>query len=105
MNIAFPFSRFRGRYRGEAMNTRVYRLPQQTRARMIDWWAGEEAFGSPIGCVKTSFTFDAELFEDQCLARSVIQSNPKRKREGLPHRARGKSSRNLSPRAGSRRTR
>jgi hypothetical protein len=50
---------------------------EQTRARLLDLWKGEEAFGRPLGCVTTSFTFDAELFEEQCLARFLsIQSNP-----------------------------
>src|SRR5438132_11788145 len=50
---------------------------EQTRARLLDLWAGEEAYGRPVGCVTTSFTFDAELFEEQCLARFLsIQSNP-----------------------------
>jgi hypothetical protein len=50
---------------------------EQTRARLLDLWRGEEAFGRPLGCVTTSFTFDAELFEEQCLARFLlIQSNP-----------------------------
>jgi hypothetical protein len=49
----------------------------QTRARLLDLWTGEESFGRPLGCVTTSFTFDAELFEEQCLARFLsIQSNP-----------------------------
>ena len=50
---------------------------EQTRARLLDLWTGEKAFGRPVGCVTTSFTFDAELFEEQCLARFLsIQSNP-----------------------------
>ena len=50
---------------------------EQTRTRLLDLWTREEAFGDPIGCVTTSFTFDAELFEEQCLARFLsIQSNP-----------------------------
>ena len=49
---------------------------EQTRARLLDLWRGEESFGRPLGCVTTSFTFDAELFEEQCLARFLsIQSN------------------------------
>jgi hypothetical protein len=48
-----------------------------SRARLLDLWTGEEAFGRPLGCVTTTFTFDAELFEEQCLARFLsIQSNP-----------------------------
>jgi len=43
---------------------------------LLDLWRGEEPFGRPLGCVTTSFTFDAELFEEQCLARFLsIQSN------------------------------
>lgn len=50
---------------------------EQTRARLLDLWRGEEEFGRPLGCVTTSFTFDADLFEEQCLARFLsIQSNP-----------------------------
>lgn len=50
---------------------------EQTRARLLELWRGEESFGRPFGCVTTSFTFDAELFEEQCLARFLsIQSNP-----------------------------
>ena len=49
----------------------------RTRARLLELWTGEEAFGRPLGCVTTSFTFDAEFFEEQCLARFLsIQSNP-----------------------------
>lgn len=59
------------------MKARRLSASEQTRARLLDWWAGEEAFGRPIGCVTTSFTLDAELFEEQCLARFLsIQSNP-----------------------------
>lgn len=50
---------------------------EQPRARLLDLWTGEEAYGRPVGCVTTSFTFDAELFEEQCLARFLsIRSNP-----------------------------
>ena len=52
-------------------------LTEQTRMRLLDLWRGEDGFGRPLGCVTTSFTFDAELFEEQCLARFLsIQSNP-----------------------------
>ncbi|TXT26330.1 MAG: Uncharacterized protein FD134_574 [Gallionellaceae bacterium] len=50
---------------------------KKNSARLLDMWSGEEEFGRPLGCVTTSFTFDAELFEEQCLARFLsIQSNP-----------------------------
>jgi hypothetical protein len=50
---------------------------ERTRARLLDFWRGEDGFGRALGCVTTTFTFDAELFEEQCLARFLsIQSNP-----------------------------
>ncbi|MBR0689891.1 hypothetical protein JQ594_28550 [Bradyrhizobium manausense] len=50
---------------------------EQARARLLDLWQGDTAFGRPLGCVATTYTFDAELFEEQCLARFLsIQSNP-----------------------------
>ena len=59
------------------MSGRRSSTSDQTRARLLDLWTGEEAFGRPVGCVTTSFTFDSELFEEQCLARFLsIQSNP-----------------------------
>jgi hypothetical protein len=59
------------------MSARRSSASEQTRARLLDLWTGEEAFGRPLGCVATSFTFDAEHFEEQCLARFLsIQSNP-----------------------------
>jgi hypothetical protein len=52
-------------------------IDEQTRIRLLDLWRGEDGFGRPLGCVTTSFTFDAELFEEQCLARFLsIHSNP-----------------------------
>lgn len=52
-------------------------LADQVRMRLLDLWRGEDDFGRPLGCVTTSYTFDAELFEEQCLARFLsIQSNP-----------------------------
>jgi hypothetical protein len=59
------------------MSGRRSSVSEQTRARLLDLWTGDEAYGRPVGCVTTSFTFDAELFEEQCLARFLsIQSNP-----------------------------
>jgi len=52
-------------------------LEATTRAKLLELWTGEDSFGRPLGCVTTSFTFDAELFEEQCLARFLsIHSNP-----------------------------
>jgi len=52
-------------------------IVKKNSVRLLDMWSGEEEFGRPLGCVTTSFTFDAELFEEQCLARFLsIQSSP-----------------------------
>jgi hypothetical protein len=52
-------------------------IAENARARLLNLWCGEDSFGQPLGCVTTSFTFDAELFEEQCLARFLsIRSNP-----------------------------
>jgi len=59
------------------MSGRRSSAPDRIRARLLDLWSGDEAFGRPLGCVATSFTFNAEFFEEQCLARFLsIQSNP-----------------------------
>lgn len=50
---------------------------EQTRTKLLELWGGEESYGRALGCLTTTFTFDAELFEEQCLARFLgIQSNP-----------------------------
>ena len=38
-------------------------------AKLLDAWSPPEDAGQPIGCVATSFTFDAGFFERECLAR------------------------------------
>jgi len=49
---------------------------EQVRTRLLDLWQGGEAFGRPLGCVATTYTFDAGFFEDHCLARFLgIQSS------------------------------
>ena len=37
--------------------------------KLLDAWSLPEEAGDPIGCVTTSFTFDAAFFEEECLAR------------------------------------
>ena len=37
--------------------------------KLLDAWSPSEQAGDPIGCVSTSFTFDAAFFEEECLAR------------------------------------
>lgn len=42
---------------------------ESTRQRLLDLWRGQDDFGEPIGCVATSYTFQADFFEEQCLGR------------------------------------
>lgn len=45
--------------------------------KLLDLWEPEPGFGPPIGCVATTFTFDAAFFEEQCLARFAgVESDP-----------------------------
>jgi len=42
---------------------------ERVRRKLLDLWQGEDRFGSPVGCVASTYTFSAEQFEEQCLAR------------------------------------
>lgn len=48
---------------------RSYR--EQSRKHILSLWQREEEFGEPIGCVATTFTFDAAFFEEEALGRFV----------------------------------
>ena len=56
--------------------------PVQTRAekvreRFLDFWVKREGFGAPIGCIATSYTFQADFFEEDCLGRFIgMQTQP-----------------------------
>ena len=41
----------------------------EVRRPLLSLWEREEAFGAPVGCVATSFTFDAGFFEEELLGR------------------------------------
>jgi hypothetical protein len=43
----------------------------RARARLLEHWQHRPEYGDPIGCVATTYTFDAAFFEDHCLARFV----------------------------------
>jgi hypothetical protein len=46
-------------------------------ARLLDLWVPPPDAGRPVGCVATTFTFDANHFEEQCLGRFLsMQSDP-----------------------------
>ncbi len=54
---------------------RPYR--ERAQARLLDLWTPGADFGDPVGCVATTFTFDAGFFEEECLARFArIESDP-----------------------------
>jgi len=50
---------------------------------MLELWRPPQHAGDPVGCLATTYTFDPELFADQCLGRFLeIDSEPDR--EDLP---------------------
>jgi hypothetical protein len=45
--------------------------------RLLDAWIPPEHVNEPIGCLSTSFTFDAAFFEEECLGRFLqLESDP-----------------------------
>lgn len=40
-----------------------------TTGRLLDLWLPPEGAGRPLGCLATTFTFEADFFEQQCLGR------------------------------------
>lgn len=46
---------------------------------MLELWRPPDNAGEPIGCLATTYTFDPELFDEQCLGRFLeIESEPDR---------------------------
>jgi hypothetical protein len=45
------------------------RAKPDTGTRLLDLWTPAPGAGAPVGCVATTFTFDAGHFEEECLAR------------------------------------
>jgi hypothetical protein len=57
---------------------------RQSDHAMLESWRPARGAGDPIGCLTTTFTFDAGFFEEECLARFLeIDSLPDR--EGLAY--------------------
>lgn len=46
-------------------------LNNKPNAKILNFWAPDQNFGDPIGLIATTFTFDAEFFENECLYRFV----------------------------------
>lgn len=42
---------------------------KDTTKKLLDMWLPPEDAGDPVGCVTTTFTLSAALFEEECLAR------------------------------------
>ena len=57
---------------------------RQTDHALLESWRPPRGAGDPVGCLTTTFTFDAGFFEEECLARFLeIDSLPDR--EGLAY--------------------
>ncbi len=55
------------------------RRKRQSEGTMLDLWRPPAGAGIPIGCLATTYTFDAGLFDEQCLARFLeVESEPNR---------------------------
>jgi len=55
------------------------RLSAEDRSRtwLLDFWQHRPEYGDPIGCVTTTFTFDAAFFEEHCLSRFLgMETDP-----------------------------
>lgn len=51
---------------------------EQVRERMLKFWEAEPEYGLPVGCVTTTYTFDAAFFEEECLSRFVgLENSPR----------------------------
>lgn len=54
------------------------RTPSDESRKLLRFWERSPEFGDPVGCVATTFTFDAPFFEEECLGRFAgIESNPR----------------------------
>ena len=55
------------------------RTRRATSGAMLELWRPPENAGEPVGCLATTYTFDPELFDEQCLGRFLeIESEPDR---------------------------
>lgn len=51
-------------------------MGEKAKARLLEFWEPGPDFGDPVGCVATTYTFDAGFFEEECLGRFAgIQSS------------------------------
>lgn len=53
-----------------------------TRKKILDFWEKPDNSGEPIGCLCSSFTFHADMFEEECLGRFLgLDSDPSEESE------------------------
>lgn len=38
-------------------------------SKLLDYWSPPREAGIPVGCIATTYTFDPEMFEEECLSR------------------------------------
>lgn len=58
------------------------RNPEQGEESLLELWRPPADAGEPVGCIATTFTFDAEHFDRHCLGRFLgVESDPDR--EGI----------------------
>jgi hypothetical protein len=59
-------------------------MKKDSEGTILELWRSPTRAGDPIGCITTTFTFDAGFFEEECLARFLdVDSLPDR--EGLAY--------------------
>ena len=59
-------------------------MKKDPEGTILEYWRSPTDAGDPIGCLTTTFTFDAGFFEEECLARYLdVDSLPDR--EGLAY--------------------
>lgn len=51
------------------MSPRAY--AERVRGKLLDLWDCQDAYGPPVGCVASTYTFDAPFYEEECLGRFV----------------------------------
>jgi len=62
----------------DGIRSGVRKLMTDQYAKILDAWMPPDGAGSPIGCIATSFSFNAGLFEEECLSRFLgLDADPK----------------------------
>jgi hypothetical protein len=51
--------------------------------KLLDYWQPPPGVGDPVACFATTFTFDSEFFETECLARFLGLDSPRGDRGGV----------------------